>query len=162
MHKVSLLVALLLLLAACEQPAQPVATQTSSVESTPAAASALDAAPAQDAPHSAREALSAALPSKPPAPHKAPAPRVLAPPVAPLDLSLPAELLEHWQYAEEPIEVERLLPPLFQEQAAPAPFQLSGQLITHDRLRADDGARVEDEGFLDKIDGAQLNFEFRH
>ena len=52
--------------------------------------------------------------------------------------------------------------PLFQEQVAPAPFQLSGQLITHDRLRADDGARVEDEGFLDKIDGAQLNFEFRH
>lgn len=151
MHKVSLLMALLLL-AACEQPAQPVA-------SVPAAASAVQAVPTQDAPRAAREAVSAVLPGKPPAPQKAPAPRVLAPPVAPLDLSLPADLLEHWQYAEEPIVVERLLPPLFQEQAAPAPFQLSGQLITHDRLR---GTRVEDEGFLDKIDGAQLNFEFRH
>lgn len=161
MHKVSLLIALLLL-AACEQPAQPVATETASVASVPAAASVLEAAPAQDAPHPAREAVTAALPGKPPAPQKAPALRVLAPPVAPLDLSLPAELLEHWQYAEEPIVVERLLPALFQEQAAPAPFQLSGQLITHDRLRADDGTRVEDEGFLDKIDGAQLNFEFRH
>ena len=161
MHKVSLLIALLLL-AACEQPAHPVATETASVASMPAAASAVQAVPAQDAPRVAREAVTAVLPGKPPAPQKASAPRVLAPPVAPLDLSLPAELLEHWQYAEEPIEVERLLPPLFQEQAAPAPFQLSGQLITHDRLRADDGARVEDEGFLDKIDGAQLNFEFRH
>lgn len=161
MHKVSLLMALLLL-AACEQPAQPVATQTASVESVPAAAFAVQAVPAQDAPRAAREAVTAVRPGKPPAPQKAPAPRVLAPPVAPLDLSLPAELLEHWQYAEEPIVVERLLPPLFQEQAAPAPFQLSGQLITHDRLRADDGTRVEDEGFLDKIDGAQLNFEFRH
>ncbi len=161
MHKVSLLMALLLL-AACEQPAQPVATETASVASVPAAASAVQAVSAQDAPRAAREAVTAVRPGKPPAPQKASAPRVLAPPVAPLDLSLPAELLEHWQYAEEPIEVERLLPPLFQEQAAPAPFQLSGQLITHDRLRADDGARVEDEGFLDKIDGAQLNFEFRH
>lgn len=161
MHKVSLLMALLLL-AACEQPAQPVVTETASVASVPAAASAVQAVPAQDAPRAAREAVTAVLPGKPPAPQKTPVPRVLAPPVAPLDLSLPAELLEHWQYAEEPIVVERLLPPLFQEQAAPAPFQLSGQLITHDRLRADDGARVEDEGFLDKIDGAQLNFEFRH
>ena len=161
MHKVSLLMALLLL-AACEQPAQPVATQTASVESVPAAAFAVQAVPAQDAPRAAREAVTAVLPGKPAVPQKTPVPRVLAPPVAPLDLSLPAELLEHWQYAEEPIVVERLLPPLFQEQAAPAPFQLSGQLITHDRLRADDGARVEDEGFLDKIDGAQLNFEFRH
>lgn len=79
----------------------------------------------------------------------------------PLDLSLPRELVEQLQPGQPiPDIVPRphLLPPLFGEKpAAPSAFQLSGKLITNDL----DREKLESDNFLDKVDGAQLNFEFR-
>ncbi len=82
-------------------------------------------------------------------------------PRVPLDLSLPHELvnqLEHGQPIPDVVAKTRLLPPLFVEKpAGPSAFQLSGKLITNDL----DREKVESDNFLDRIDGAQLNFEFR-
>ncbi len=82
-------------------------------------------------------------------------------PRVPLDLSLPHELvnqLEHGQPIPDVVPKTRLLPPLFVEKpAGPSTFQLSGKLITNDL----DREKVESDNFLDRIDGAQLNFEFR-
>ena len=51
-----------------------------------------------------------------------------------------------------------LLPPLFGEKPAePSAFQLSGKLITNDL----DREKLESDNYLDKVEGAQLNFEFR-
>lgn len=79
----------------------------------------------------------------------------------PLDLSLPRELVEQLQPGQPIPDIvprPRLLPPLFEEKtAAPSAFQLSGKLITNDL----DREKLESDNFLDKVDGAQLNFEFR-
>lgn len=106
------------------------------------------------------------LPAKPAV--KAPSKSVATSPVTrqklprvPLDLSLPHELvnqLEHGQPIPDVVPKARLLPPLFVEKpAGPSAFQLSGKLITNDL----DREKVESDNFLDRIDGAQLNFEFR-
>ncbi|WP_408636965.1 hypothetical protein [Pseudomonas aestuarii] len=79
---------------------------------------------------------------------------VAAPPQADLDLSLPADLFEELQSFVAPDELPSpaLLPPLFRaEQAAESPFQLNGKLITNER--GDD--------YLDSLEGAELQFEFK-
>lgn len=76
-----------------------------------------------------------------------------------LDLSLPRELVEDLHHGEPLVEEKPLLPPLFVEkEAKPAPFQLSGKLITNERERD----KLEKDNYFDKVDGAQLNFEFRN
>ena len=79
----------------------------------------------------------------------------------PLDLSLPHDLvdqLEPGQPIPDIVPRPRLLPPLFGEKPAePSAFQLSGKLITNDL----DREKLESDNFLDKVEGAQLNFEFR-
>ena len=76
-------------------------------------------------------------------------------------LSLPRELVEQLQPGQPIPDIvprPRLLPPLFEKKpAAPSAFQLSGKLITNDL----DREKLESDNFLDKVDGAQLNFEFR-
>ena len=79
----------------------------------------------------------------------------------PLDLSLPHDLvdqLEPGQPIPDIVPRPRLLPPLFGEKPAePSAFQLSGKLITNDL----DREKLESDNLLDKVEGAQLNFEFR-
>ncbi|MCG4455670.1 hypothetical protein LJY18_20585 [Pseudomonas sp. MMS21-TM103] len=79
---------------------------------------------------------------------------VVAPPRADLDLSLPADLFEELESLVAPDELPSpaLLPPLFrEEQAGESPFQLNGKLITNER--GDD--------YLDSLEGAELQFEFK-
>lgn len=79
----------------------------------------------------------------------------------PLDLSLPHELvdqLEPGQPIPDIVPRPRLLPPLFGEKPVePSAFQLSGTLIINDL----DREKLESDNYLDRVDGAQLNFEFR-
>ena len=79
----------------------------------------------------------------------------------PLDLSLPHDLVDQLEPGEPIPDIvprPRLLPPLFGEKPAePSAFQLSGKLITNDL----DREKLESDNFLDKVEGAQLNFEFR-
>jgi len=80
-----------------------------------------------------------------------------------LDLSLPRELVEGLHHGEPLVEEKPLLPPLFVEkEAKPAPFQLSGKLITNEHERDRSGEKLERDNYFDKVDGAQLNFEFRN
>lgn len=77
------------------------------------------------------------------------------PPVK-LDLRLPAELVEQMEPGEpqKGLSRESLLPPLFVEKPAePGPFQLNGRLITNDHSKED---------YLDSVEGAELQFEFRN
>jgi len=76
---------------------------------------------------------------------------------------LPRELVEDLHHGEPLVEVKPLLPPLFVEkEAKPAPFQLSGKLITNEHERDRSGEKLERDNYFDKVDGAQLNFEFRN
>ncbi|WP_439861676.1 hypothetical protein [Pseudomonas sp. MBLB4136] len=71
---------------------------------------------------------------------------------ATLDLSLPPELLEQLSAEGVPGEVAApLLPPLFEEDAAGDPFQLSGRLITNE----------DDADYWESVDGAELQFKFK-
>lgn len=105
-----------------------------------------------------------ATPSKPvskPAREKSAVERKL--PSIKLDLSLPRELVEDLHHGEPLVEEKPLLPPLFvDKEAKPAPFQLSGQLITNEHERDKSGEKLERDNYFDKVDGAQLNFEFRN
>lgn len=119
-------------------------------------------APALSGQTSPAKSLTPAEPPVKPA-RKAPAAaRVAAQklPALPLDLSLPHELVEQLQPGQPiPDIVPRpaLLPPLFVEKPAPASaFQLSGKLITNDL----DREKLESDNYFDKVEGAQLNFEF--
>lgn len=79
-----------------------------------------------------------------------------------LDLSLPRELVDELEPGQPLVEEKPLLPPLFiEKEAKPAPFQLSGQLITNERDRSR-SEEDKDTSYLDRVDGAQLNFEFRN
>lgn len=75
-------------------------------------------------------------------------------PTARLDLSLPTELVEQLNAGAPatPATLAPLLPPLFeQKQQAPTPFQLSGRLLTNEG----------DEDYLESLEGAELQFEFK-
>ncbi|MET1080781.1 MAG: hypothetical protein ABWY06_22445 [Pseudomonas sp.] len=84
----------------------------------------------------------------PVAPSKAPAVEQAEVPKAPLDLRLPAELVDSLQPKDQPRETDTaLLPPMFGEKVGDDPFQLNGRLITKERE--------------DVIEGAELQFEFK-
>ena len=169
------LIALLLCLAGCDKPenvapASPVVPLA--VPEVPAAAAVPTAA--DPVPASApAEPESAPLPTpvvkaqtprpKPaaskPASKSSATSQKLAP--LPLDLSLPHDLVDQLEPGEPIPDIvprPRLLPPLFGEKPAePSAFQLSGKLITNDL----DREKLESDNYLDKVEGAQLNFEFR-
>jgi hypothetical protein len=163
------LIALLLCLAGCDKPKNvaPAASvaplAVPEVPATAAVAPAPDPAPVSplDRPEApvAKAQVSRPQPaSKPPSKPRA-TEQKLAP--LPLDLSLPHDLVDQLEPGEPIPDIvprPRLLPPLFGEKPAePSAFQLSGKLITNDL----DREKLESDNYLDKVDGAQLNFEFR-
>lgn len=79
----------------------------------------------------------------------------------PLDLSLPKAMVEPLQFGQPVPKIVRkplFLPPLFNQSATqPSAFELTGELITNDAERK----RQESTDYLDQLDGAQLNFNFR-
>lgn len=106
-----------------------------------------------------------APPQKPPqapsAPRSVDSPRAAAPsrPVAPLDLSLPSEVLERYKLPDEvPVEAlesPSLLPPLFGDKTnEPDSFELGGKLITSERPLAE-------EDSWHSVDGVELQLQFR-
>lgn len=106
------------------------------------------AAPAEPVPAPASVARPAAeRPAAPPSP---------AVPAAPLDLSVPRELVENFQLSDPLPPAPALLPPLFAPQPeTPQAFELGGRLITSER--ADD----EDSGSWHGVEGAELQLRFR-
>ena len=162
------LIALLLCLAGCDKPenvapASPVVPVA--VPEVPAAAAVPASAPAEPesrplpAPAVKVQAPRPKSVASKPASKSTAASQKLAP--LPLDLSLPHDLvdqLEPGQPIPDIVPRPRLLPPLFGEKPAePSAFQLSGKLITNDL----DREKLESDNYLDKVEGAQLNFEFR-
>lgn len=157
-----------------EQPAPPPASEPAAPPlpvASPAKVapepSAVTPVPPQRPPSPAAQAPQPAVVPKPSAPSQRAA--VIAPPVGmapkeparPLDLSLPGDDAERFPLPTDPASVlsegeegaDALLPPLFQaqEQARP-PFELGGRLITNE------GA---EDGYLDTIQGAELQLRFR-
>lgn len=76
-------------------------------------------------------------------------------PKARLDLSLPDELVEDLKPEEALDDAHKpLLPPLFAPKPeTQSPYQLSGKLITNDRLSRED--------YWDTVEGAQLQIEIK-
>ena len=162
------LIALLLCLAGCDKPenvapASPVVPVA--VPEVPAAAAVPASAPAEPesrplpAPAVKVQAPRPKSVASKPASKSTATSQKLAP--LPLDLSLPHDLVDQLEPGEPIPDIvprPRLLPPLFGEKPAePSAFQLSGKLITNDL----DREKLESDNYLDKVEGAQLNFEFR-
>lgn len=69
-----------------------------------------------------------------------------------LDLSVPQELFEQALESETRDELSPLLPPMFGEKPeAESPFQISGRLISNERV----------DDYWDSIEGAEVQFEFK-
>jgi hypothetical protein len=168
---------LLPLLSACEPDAKPAKVEPSKnvapaeskapvqALSTPPAdaptAASTEAGQVPEKPQAVAPVPAAVTPSKaapPPAASRAKVQQAsaqvapLQPEHATLDLSLPPELLEQLSAEGVPGEVAApLLPPLFEEDAAGDPFQLSGRLITNEG----------DADYWESVDGAELQFKFK-
>ncbi|XLX42246.1 hypothetical protein ACK25U_09680 [Ectopseudomonas mendocina] len=136
MRKSILLLLCLGLLSACERAPEPVAQQ-------PAPEPAVVAAP-QPAPVAevAKPKPAAAPQTKPAEPESKLA----------LDLSVPQELFEQALESETRDELSPLLPPMFGEKPeGESPFQISGRLISNERV----------DDYWDSIEGAEVQFEFK-
>ncbi|RMH86377.1 hypothetical protein EA796_00675 [Pseudomonas sp. AOB-7] len=150
-------------LSACERTAEPVAQQP---EPVPAPLAAPVEAPAAEVakpkpvePASPAEAaeVKPAAPGKPqaaakPKPAAAPQLKPEPEPKPALDLSVPQELFEQALESETREELSPLLPPLFGDKPETvSPFQLSGRLISNERV----------DDYWESIEGAELQFEFK-
>lgn len=164
MRKSIFLLLCLAWLSACERAPEPVAQRT---EPEPAAIAAPAPAPVAEAtkpepvepappakvveskPVVSAKALVAAMPK----PAGAPQPKPTEPESKlALDLSLPQELFEQALESETQEELSPLLPSLFGDKPeAAGPFQLSGRLISNERV----------DDYWDSIEGAELQFEFK-
>lgn len=162
MRKSILLLLCLGWLSACEREPEPVAQQ-------PAPAPAVVTATAPVAEVTNPEPVEPAAPAKVVESKPVPAakPPVVAKPkpvVAPqpkpvepesklaLDLSVPQELFEQALESETREDLSPLLPPLFGEKPeVQSPFQISGRLISNERV----------DDYWDSIEGAELQFEFK-
>lgn len=160
MKRVTCLFLLLGLLAACEPTpkAPPVAAPEAPAAVPPVEAKPVVAAPEPAKPVAAVKLAAPAASPKPATKTAVPAAKVQAKPTAPaakaqaaLDLSVPSELLE-LQGDGDSLELMPLLPPLFVEKDQPSnPFQLSGRLISNERV----------SDYWDSIEGAELQIEFK-
>ncbi|MBF7731615.1 hypothetical protein [Pseudomonas sp. N040] len=78
-------------------------------------------------------------------------------PPAPVDLSLPPQLIDELTAGDSPASVpqaESLLPPLFVEKPKPeSSFQLNGRLLTNDQLSED---------YLESVEGAEIRLQYKH
>ena len=174
------------LLAACDEPPKPPIPVPAPPKTEPAPAEAQPAEPASpvSAPVAASKLVPETLPVTTPRsqpepaeteeraapPDKAPAVARVIPQAAEsatakgkpkleplpekLDLRLPKELVENLGTADpqEKKPEEGLLPPLFVDKRnQPGPYQINGRLITNDR----------EHDYLDSVEGAELQIEFR-
>jgi len=174
---------LVLGLVACDEPPKPPVPVPEPPKTETAPAKAQPAEPADPAPvvtsKLVPEKLPVAVPKPQPEPDetvvraappdKAPAAARVIPKVAEkaaakqpkleplpekLDLRLPKELVETLEPAPQEQQAEQgLLPPLFVEkQDQPGPYQINGRLITNDH----------ENDYLDSVEGAELQIEFRN
>lgn len=164
MRKTCLLLLCLGLLSACDPAPESVAPASRSEPLTPAAEAPAKTT-AAEVPAVAVPAAPSSTADKPPAPARQPAPsrpQVAAPsrPAAPakpesglvLDLSVPHELFEQALTSETFEELTPILPPLFADEPEPvSPFQISGRLISNERV----------DDYWESIEGAELQFEFK-
>lgn len=99
----------------------------------------------------------AVTPAPVPAPAKKAAPQPLPSlPVAPVDLSVPQELIDELRLGEsfEVKNPEPLLPPLFIEKPkSQGKFQLNGRLLLNEQIKDD---------YAKSVDGAELQLQFNH
>ncbi len=149
-------------LSACERAPEPVAQQP---EPEPAAVAAPEPVPVVEAakPKPVEPAPPAKVAeSRPAAPAKAPVAAKPKPVASPkpaepesklaLDLSVPQELFEQALESETREDLSPLLPPLFGEKPeVQSPFQISGRLISNERV----------DDYWDSIEGAEVQFEFK-
>lgn len=178
--RAALCLSLLAALAACDsdKPEAPsekppaVVPQAPAPSEPPAAVAPAEPAPAAPASEArpapeerAEPAAPAPVPKAPaqlrPSVPSRPAPHEAAPsePVAPLDLSLPSDLLERLpepgEASAQPLEQQTLLPPLFGEKKdGPQSFELGGRLITNE------GAQTGEDTWH-SVEGAELQLQFR-
>lgn len=152
MRKSILLLLCLGWLSACERAPEPVAQQPApepAVVATPEPAPVVEVAkpePVEPAPP-AKVAESKPVPPAAPQPKPAEPESKLA-----LDLSVPQELFEQALESETREELSPVLPPLFGEKPeVQSPFQISGRLISNERV----------DDYWDSIEGAELQFEFK-
>ncbi|MBZ9664829.1 hypothetical protein H3221_008675 [Pseudomonas sp. LMG 31766] len=153
MRKSILLLLCLGWLSACEREPEPVAQRPEpepAVVATPAKVPAVKPEPVEakpvattaKPPVAAKPKPAAAPPSKPAEPESKLA----------LDLSVPQELFEQALESETREDLSPVLPPLFGEKPeVQSPFQISGRLISNDRV----------DDYWDSIEGAELQFEFK-
>lgn len=164
MRKSILLLLCLGWLSACERAPEPVAQQPApepAVVTAPEPAPVAEVAkpkPVEPAPPAKVVENKPLPPAKPPVvakpkPAAAPQPKPaeheskLA-----LDLSVPQELFEQALESETRDELSPLLPPMFGEKPeAESPFQISGRLISNERV----------DDYWDSIEGAEVQFEFK-
>lgn len=156
MRKSLLLLLCLGWLSACERAPEPVAQQPEPAR-TPLAAPepepVVEVEPVEPTPpvktveSKPVVAASKPRPVAPPQPAPAQPESKLA-----LDLSVPQELFEQALESETREELSPLLPPLFGEKPeVQSPFQISGRLISNERV----------DDYWDSIEGAELQFEFK-
>lgn len=164
MRKSILLLLCLGWLSACERAPEPVAQQPApepAVVTAPEPAPVAEVAkpkPVEPAPPAKVVENKPLPPAKPPVvtkpkPAAAPQPKPaeheskLA-----LDLSVPQELFEQALESETHEELSPVLPPLFGEKPeVQSPFQISGRLISNERV----------DDYWDSIEGAEVQFEFK-
>ncbi|UFQ96135.1 hypothetical protein J7655_12420 [Pseudomonas wenzhouensis] len=150
MRKSILLLLCLGWLSACERAPEPVAQQPAP---EPAVVSAPQPAPpakvVENKPVPPAKAPVAAKPK----PAAAPQPKPAEPEAKlALDLSVPQELFEQALENETREELSPVLPPLFGEKPdVQSPFQISGRLISNERV----------DDYWDSIEGAEVQFEFK-
>lgn len=151
-------------LSACERAPEPVAQQPAP---EPAVVAAPEPAPVAEVakPKPVEPAPPAkVVENKPVPPAKAPVAAKPKPAAAPqpkpaepeaklaLDLSVPQELFKQALENETREELSPVLPPLFGEKPeVQSPFQISGRLISNERV----------DDYWDSIEGAEVQFEFK-
>ena len=162
MRKSILLLLCLGWLSACEREPKPAAQQPAPapavVTATAAVAEVAKPEPVEPAPPAKVVESKPVPPAKPPVatkpqPAAVPQPKPAVPePTLVLDLSVPQELFEQALESETREDLAPVLPPLFGEKPeVQSPFQISGRLISNERV----------DDYWDSIEGAELQFEFK-
>lgn len=149
-------------LSACERAPEPVAQQAepeSAAVAVPESAPVAEVAKPEPVEPEPPAKVVESTPAAPTGMPVAAKPKPVAPPkpVEPesklaLDLSVPQELFEQALESETREELSPLLPPLFGEKPeVQSPFQISGRLISNERV----------DDYWDSIEGAEVQFEFK-
>lgn len=138
------IVALSLLLSACgDEQSSEHASEPLPVRAAPSAPPETVAQPATVTPATiSREVKAQPPPSLPP---------------APVDISLPAQLIDELSAGDSSAPILQstpLLPPLFVEKPKPeSSFKLNGRLLTDDQLKED---------YLKSVEGAEIELQYKH